>query len=160
MRPAELNQIQRWMQAVITHPGGVAEGAVSAAADAMISNATEQVEQIIRPSRKQTAAERLQVYSNAYFARLLDCLREEYPALRHAAGEDAFEGFAIGYLQQHPSQSYTLADLGAGFPGYLADPRPPFLLQTYRLARVRRLHKTLPRPRPGRRDYERTGRSF
>jgi hypothetical protein len=84
---------------------------------------TVQVEQVITRSRALTALERLEIYNRAYFARLLECLREEYPVLVHALGEDTFDEFAVDYLQKHPSRSYTLNQLGAGFPAYLAQSR-------------------------------------
>jgi hypothetical protein len=34
-----------------------------------------------------------------------------------------FDGFAFGYLQEYPSQSYTLANLGRHFPRFLAETR-------------------------------------
>jgi hypothetical protein len=65
------------------------------------------------------------MHANAYYARLLEALESEFPALVHALGEELFQDFAFGYLQQSPSQSYTLADLSANFPAYLAHTRPP-----------------------------------
>ncbi len=79
---------------------------------------------MIRRSRNLTSTERLNVYANAYYARLLECLREEFPATLRALGSDAFDAFAVDYLQHHPSGSYTLADPGGKFPQYLADSRP------------------------------------
>jgi Putative DNA-binding domain len=56
---------------------------------------------------------------------LLECLREEFPATARAVGDEAFDGLAFGYLQEHPSESYTLSDLAARFPHFLAESRPP-----------------------------------
>lgn len=79
---------------------------------------------LITPSRRLSPEQRLAVYHNAYFARLLECLRLEFPAVRHAAG-DAFDSLAVGYLQAHPSRSHTLNDLGGEFSAYLRATRPP-----------------------------------
>jgi len=49
---------------------------------------------------------------------------KEFPVLKHALGEEVFDAFAVGYLQQYPSRSYTLFQLGANFPRYLAETRP------------------------------------
>lgn len=122
--PRELDRIQRWMQAVIAHPDGVAAGLDSPATRAEIDAPARDVESVIRPSQKLSSVERLGIYANAYYARLLECLREEYPALLHALGEETFGGFAFGYLQAYPPQSYTLADLSAHFPQFLAETRP------------------------------------
>ena len=79
---------------------------------------------IVTRSQSLTSTERLQIYANAYFARLFECLHEEFPALLHALGEETFDAFAFGYLQQYPSRSYTLAELGRNFAAYLAEVRP------------------------------------
>ena len=120
----DLKQIQRWMQAVLMHPAGVEEGIASEAARQAIDVPAEQVERVVTPSKALNALERLAIYNRAYYARLLDCLRESYPVLCHAVGEDAFGGFALDYLQKYPSHSYTLNDLGANLPRYLRETRP------------------------------------
>lgn len=120
-----LGTLQRWMQSVITHPGGVEHGIASDTAQDEIAVGTEQIEQVIRRSHAQSSIERLSVYANAYSARLLECLREEYSAVAYAVGEKGFDSLAIAFLHQYPSTSYTLADLGAKFPQHLAESRPP-----------------------------------
>jgi len=62
------------------------------------------------------AAERLRVYANAYFARVHDVLREDYPALHAAIGADAFHDLAKLYLLAHPSRSFSLRFAGARLP--------------------------------------------
>jgi len=119
-----LNQVQRWMQTVVTHPDGVERGIDSAEARQHIDVTTGSVEEVIPRSISLSSIERLQIYGNAYYARLLECLRDEYPALAYAVGESAFAAFAFGYLQRYPSQSYTLAKLGVKFPQYLMETRP------------------------------------
>lgn len=123
--PTELARIQQWMQSVITHPDGVEAGIESPATRTLLDIASDQVEDLICRSVAQTSIERLHVYANAYFARLLEVLDSEFPALVHALGTELFQDFAFGYLQQYPSQSYTLGDLSAKFPEYLAHTRPP-----------------------------------
>ncbi|MDP6444054.1 MAG: DNA-binding domain-containing protein [Pirellulaceae bacterium] len=120
----DLAAIQRWMHTVITHHDGVAGGVLSEAAREQIDVSLESVDAVIDRSQSLTSIERLAVYGNAYFARLLDCLRDEYPALVQALGADTFDGFAFGYLGWRPPHSYTLADLGADFPKYLGETRP------------------------------------
>lgn len=118
-----LATLQRWMQAVITHPGGVVPGITAARQELDVP--PESVEQVVRRSRQLTAVERLAVYGNAYFARLLECLRAEFPVLLKTLGSETFDVFAAGYLQDVPSTSYTLGVLGRQFPEYLRENRPP-----------------------------------
>jgi hypothetical protein len=120
----QLAQIQRWLQAVITHPDGVEAGLTSLEARAEIDVSPDQIEDVVDPSNRRTSIERLEVYANAYYARLLECLRDEFPALHHAVGEEVFDGLAFGYLQSYPSHSYTLSELSRHFVDYLEETRP------------------------------------
>ncbi len=120
-----LDQIQRWMQAAISHPDGVAEGMNSAEAQQQIDAGAADAEKVLTRSKAMTAVERLSIYGSAYYARLLECMREEFPATTHALGEELFNSFAAAYLQLYPSRSYTLCQLGASFPRFLIESRPP-----------------------------------
>ncbi|HEY3963646.1 MAG TPA: DNA-binding domain-containing protein [Planctomycetaceae bacterium] len=120
----DLYQIQRWMQTVIMHPSGVREAIASTAARGHIDLTPDQAEQVVTRSTALTAVERLAVYSYAYSARLVECLREEFPVLMHALGPEVFDAFVFDYLQKYPSRSYTLMQLGSNFPRYLTETRP------------------------------------
>jgi hypothetical protein len=120
----DLGQIQRWMQAAIMHPVGVAEGIDSAAAREHIDVGPAEAETVVTRSRALTALERLAIYGYAYYARLLECLREEFPVLKHALGDELFDAFVAEYLERYPSRSYTLFHLGLNFPRFLAETRP------------------------------------
>lgn len=122
--PHHLGQIQRWLQAVITHPGGVGEGIESDAAQQEVALTPDEVERLILPSRQLSSLDRLGIYANAYYARLIECFHDEFPALLHTLGEETFDAFVFGYLQTYPSRSYTLGHLSADFPGFLAETRP------------------------------------
>jgi hypothetical protein len=118
-----LEQLQRWMQTVIMHPGGTVEAVGSPEARRYIDIGLGELESIVRRSRALSSAERLEIYVNAYYARLMECLDEEFAVTRYALGEELFSALAFGYLQSYPSRSYTLAQLGADFPRYLAESR-------------------------------------
>lgn len=122
--PPSLGVIQRWMQAVLTHPDGVAGGVRSPEARGEIEVGPDELGRVLTRSRALSAADRLEVYANAYYARLLECLREEFPALVHTLGQDVFDEFAVEYLQAHPPRSYTLHELGSNFPRFLAETCP------------------------------------
>lgn len=122
--PPTLDQLQRWMLAVISHPRGIEAGLQTERPGGELQVAPEDLATVVAPSAACSSAERMAVYSSAYFARLLECLSAEFPAVQRAAGEEAFAGLAVGYLQRHPPRSYTLAQLGTGFPEYLKETRP------------------------------------
>lgn len=76
----------------------------------------------VRADRGVDATRRIDVYANAYFARLHDVLRDDYPALAAALGDAAFHDLAKLYLLAHPPRSFTLRFLGARLPAFLASP--------------------------------------
>jgi hypothetical protein len=119
-----LAAIQRWMQNVIVHPEGVAAGIRSEEARQHADITESNLEELILPSQALTSAERLSIYSHAYSARLLECLRAAYPTLLHALGNEAFDSLALGYLRAYPSRSYTLDKLGTHFSQFLEATRP------------------------------------
>jgi hypothetical protein len=120
----KLGRLQRWMQAVITHRGGVGSGVASPAARQSVAVDAQTLESIVTPSETLSGAERLAIYSRSYHARLLQCMREMLPALHHALGEELFNLFALDYLQHHPPRSYTLDNLADRFAQHLAETRP------------------------------------
>jgi len=120
----DLDQIQRWMQAIISHPLGVRVGLESADARQHADVCDAELESVITRSRALDSVGRLEVYANAYYARLLECLREEFPVLTGTIGQDVFDELAFGFLQQYPSRSYTLNHLADRFPQYLTETRP------------------------------------
>ncbi len=113
--PTQLERMQRWFQAVISHPEGVAAGEVAAGAGG--------IEEHLTSSRSLDAASRLSVYADAYFARLIECMGEVFPMIRKFLGAETFDSFAFEYLQSIPSRSYTLHHLGRRFPSWLEDSR-------------------------------------
>ena len=120
----QLSSLQQWMQTVITHPGGVMAGAASAEGHSTEENGLDSLNEKILPSRALTSVQRLEIYHRAYYARLMECLREFFPALTQAIGPDAFDEFAFGYLQKYPPQTYTLNHLADRFVQFLQETKP------------------------------------
>lgn len=114
-RPA-LDRVQRWMQAVIVHPGTVADGLRSPAAAAEVPR----VEDVVRPSARLTAAERVGIYHGMYLGRMVEALESDYPALQRLLGAERFADLVRDYVQAHPSRSYTLNRLGDHLPEFVA----------------------------------------
>ncbi len=123
---ADLSVLQHWFQSVITHPEGVAEGLGTAGG--VLPVGAEELERILTRSSRLSAAERLAVYANAYHARLIECLGEVFPLVRRVVGEAGFSDFAVEYLQEFPSRSYTLNSLGKHFADFLNGVRPERVL--------------------------------
>ncbi|HWB01466.1 MAG TPA: DNA-binding domain-containing protein [Verrucomicrobiales bacterium] len=114
----QLEKMQRWFQAVISHPEGVAAGAAAA------EGGEGMIEANLTRSNALDAADRLSVYADAYFARLIECMGEVFPMIKKFLGAETFDAFAFDYLQAIPSRSYTLHHLGQQFPAWLENSRP------------------------------------
>lgn len=120
----ELDRVQRWMQAVITHPDGVLSGADGEAARELIDAGRGNLESVVTRSRALGAADRLAIYANAYYARLIECVGDVFPVLKRVLGDEVFDSFAFDYLQAYPSKRYTLNYLGDSFVDFLRETRP------------------------------------
>jgi hypothetical protein len=89
-----------------------------------------------------SALARLEVYAEAYFHRLLDVLRTDYPKLARAVGDMAFHNLVTDYLVAHPPADPSVRNAGQHLPAYLgrhslgvADPQ---LCELAHLERARR----------------------
>ncbi len=66
----------------------------------------------IKPNDRLTSFERLEIYNRQYWFRLKDCFYDDYPGLRAVLGDRRFERMAQAYLARHPSECFTLRNLG------------------------------------------------
>jgi hypothetical protein len=124
VKSASLDQIERWMQSVLMYGGEVTEAILSPEASQHIAiSSVEELSSVVLPSNALDSSSRLEIYIDAYFERLLECLGQEFQATRAALGGENFNAVAFGYLRREPSHSYTLIDLGASFPSYLIETR-------------------------------------
>ena len=118
---AHLQRVQRWFHASITHPEGSRAGLESDAVKRLLPAAYRQLEDIVLPSTELTSTERLSIYANMYFERLIDILAEEFPTVRYLLGPQIFADVVRNYVTRHPSTHYSLARLGRNFPQFLLD---------------------------------------
>lgn len=61
----------------------------------------------------------LQIYHHAYRARLLEVLREDFPAVHYWLGDEQFEQLANAYIKANPSRHFSLRWLGERFAGFI-----------------------------------------
>jgi Putative DNA-binding domain len=133
-----LPTVQRWLQAVIVHPGDVEEAIASP--EAATEVAPERLEELVKPSHSLTSTERVEIYHDMYLLRMVEALEADYPAVRHFLGEAEFEQMVVDYVGSFPSRSYTLNRLGDHLPRFFAEhperPHAAFLadLARYELA--------------------------
>jgi hypothetical protein len=78
-------------------------------------------DKLITPSAKLTSFERLELYSQGYWFRILEAFDEDFPGLRAVVGRPRFDRLARGYLADCPPDSFDLNRLGNRLEAWLAD---------------------------------------
>jgi hypothetical protein len=119
-----LGGLQRWLQAVVVHPGSVDEALSARGATALVP--AGRTESVVLPSARLSPPDRVGIYHGMYLARMREALESDYAALAHFLGPRAWERLVTAYVQAHPSRRYTLNVLGRHLPEFV------------RAARVRR----------------------
>jgi hypothetical protein len=146
----DLERIEQWMLTVVRHPDGL-EGGISAARG-IIDVDLSSLESLMLPSSNLSGRERLDIYAEMYFVRLVESLAEDYPSVQHALGEDAFDAMAIRYLTAHPSTHYRLTPLGRQLADFIATDKSlshrDFLAQLAQLERTRGILFDAPHDEP------------
>jgi len=112
-----LGGLQQWMQAVIAHPGGTHEALASSEAASLV--APERLGDVVLPSATLDPTERVGIYHDMYELRMGESLETDYPGLHHYLGPKRWKRLVSGYLQAHPSTSYTLNVFGLHLAEYV-----------------------------------------
>ena len=74
---------------------------------------------IIKPNDRLTSFERLEIYNRQYWFRVLSAFAEDFPGLRAVLGERKFDAVAKAYINNRPSTSFTLRNLGSKLEAWL-----------------------------------------
>jgi hypothetical protein len=126
-----LESIQREMAAAVMQPLTPDEGMQSHAADgrAMAGVAAS----FIAPNSRLNAFERLEIYNRQYWFRVLTGLAEDFVALCAVLGSRKFAALSVAYLNEHPSRSFTMRNIGSHLPAWLSA-HPEFAGRRHSLA--------------------------
>jgi hypothetical protein len=82
------------------------------------TDANARLIEAVRPSGI-AAEERLKIYKNNIYVRLIEALEAAYPAVQRLVGHRFFRFAAREYILAHPPRSRTLVCYGADFPDFL-----------------------------------------
>lgn len=80
-------------------------------------------ESYVKPNDRLSSFERLEIYNRQYWFRVIGAVAEDFPALHAVLGSKRFDAMVLAYLKENPSASFTLRNLGAKLPGWLAGHR-------------------------------------
>jgi hypothetical protein len=81
------------------------------------------INQLAKPP-KGCLKDRLAIYANGYYWRLMDALQKDYQVLYNYLGDKAFAEVATAYIAAYPSRFYTIAAFTKQLPEFLLDLHP------------------------------------
>jgi len=134
---SNLQELQRRVAALVMQPLTRTEGMRRKTLDGRAVDA--EAECLIKPNRVLTSFERLEIYNRQYWFRVLSSFAEDFPGLRTIVGAPRFERLMRAYLNNCPSQSFTLRNLGSQLETWLLlnpkwiEPRERLALDVVRL---------------------------
>lgn len=114
-----LLELQRRVAEAVMRPLTAAEGMQSRTAQGNSMKA--EVAAFIKPNDRLSPFERLEIYNRQYWFRIISAFDEDFPALAAVVGPRAFEKLARAYLQDNPSHSFTLRNLGSQLESWLRE---------------------------------------
>lgn len=115
-RAFDVRTFQRWMFTLVTHPDGVEGGEEAARAVDDVG-----ITDVVLGSKLRSPAERIAVYADMYFNRLIEILSDDFESVAYALGDHAFYHLAHDYLVMHPSRSQRLVALGQHLPAFIRE---------------------------------------
>lgn len=139
MTSIPLRRLQRWFAICVEHPGTAAQALASAPAEALVSTARVAAGRVLVANPRMTPASMLQVYNDGYFARLLDVMRADFPAVQHVLGAERFRALVARYVADCPSRHPNLNQFGARFPAFVREEpaaRSAFVAEVAQLERT------------------------
>ena len=132
---ADLEGLQSALYRLIVAPNGVEEALAST--PGLPSGG---LDPIIVNEGLLSARERLEIYANAYFYRVLDVLKEEFPSTLTAIGEVNFHNLITGYLIEYPPTEPSILYAGRNLPEFIRthplSDQKPYLGDLARLERT------------------------
>ncbi len=103
-----LMEFQRTMARAVMQPMSLRDSIKRGGADRRTKDGVA----LVKPNSRLSSLERLEIYNRSYWTRVLDALGEDFPGVRAVVGAKRFEQIRRRYLDDCPSQSFTMRNLG------------------------------------------------
>ncbi len=113
---SDLKELQSLLYRLITAPEGVAQGLERESA-----LPARGLDGIIAGDERLSAEARVEIYANMYFYRILDALKEDFPATLAIVGADNFHNLITDYLVEHPPTHYSINEAGRSLAGFVRE---------------------------------------
>lgn len=116
--PANLFDLQKWFATLITQPLQPTQRLPSQTPFG--TQIEEEAKQRIIPNRFLQPHQRLELYHQQYWWRLIKCLQENFPMVLRLFGYEAFnQQIAVPYLAANPPTHWALCRLGDTLPSWI-----------------------------------------
>jgi hypothetical protein len=113
--PTHLNKLETLLYRLITAVSGVAEGL------AVEPDLAGSLDRVVLGDDRLSAEARVDIYANMYFYRILDALKEDFPATLAVLGDDNFHNLVTGYILEYPPTEPSISQCGRHLASYLRD---------------------------------------
>lgn len=118
--PCSLKTTQEWFASVITYPLGDNDTISSYSPHGFLI--AEEATRYIVPSSTLKPHQRLQIYNQQYWWRLLNTLHINFPLVTRLFGRNGFnEQIGIPYLMKYPPNHWSLSAVGERLPGWISE---------------------------------------
>ncbi len=114
-----LLDVQRRMAAAVMEPLAPRDTMHPRRHDGVVM--VQEAAEFIKPSATLSSFERLEIYNRQYWFRLFDSFEDDFPGLKSVLGRKRFDRLMRAYIEDCPSTSYTLRDLGAGIFDWIVE---------------------------------------
>lgn len=118
--PCSLETTQEWFASIITTPL-TSEDTIQPTTQHGYLICEEACRYVV-PSPTLKPHQRMQIYNQQYWWRLLDTMHHNFPLVTRLFGKNAFnQEIAIPYLLKYPPNHWSLTDLGENLPTWISD---------------------------------------
>lgn len=112
--PKELKSLQTWFAGIITQPIDHESHILPLTTEGIPIE--KEAQKYIKPSPTLASFQRIEIYNQQYWWRLLNTMQSTYSMATHMLGYQKFNDLlAIPYLKAFPSEHYSLSHLGDRF---------------------------------------------
>jgi hypothetical protein len=87
-------------------------------------DAASMTPRLIAGNDRLSPTDQLEIYREQFWLRHVDALKEDFGTVAHILGDAAFQSLCEEYLAARPCAAFSLRDLGANLPSFVADVAP------------------------------------
>lgn len=120
-----LRDLQLWIKWIVTDPRGANEalGEPPPQVEKYKNRYTEPTKSQLAWIENNTAssAERLSIYAEGYFSRILECLGKDFSRTKKVVGEETFTKLVAEYLKAYPSRFTSIDEVGYKFANFISE---------------------------------------